>query len=161
MHYTVTSNGSRYFEITDYRNQLIGKLEYTFWWPAKAKITVLDSYEYSALPTGFWRNSIGIFKNDLLYARLSPDWRGSLLWFFENGRSYVFKRKSIWNAMYILMDEDQREIAYISARFNWSKFNFDYQLEINSNMYDNEADLLLPFLLIYSIRHMRMRHAAA
>jgi len=161
MHYTITNHGNRHFEIFDERGTSLGTLDYKAWWPNKAQITTISDLQYDIAPTGFWQTQIAIVKSDMMIAEIKPTWgMGLSLTFANQAHSYVFKKKVFWNNDYVLLDESGNEVARVYAEFQWRTWNFHYEIDVQPNILDKEINFMLPFLLIYSSRYMRMRHAA-
>lgn len=160
MHYTVTSRGNRHFEVANEKHETIGSLDYTTWAPNKAQIVIKNSDIYDLGPTGLLNRAKRITKNGVPYAEIKPDWRRSLLISFEDGKTYKFKRKSLWTSNYILVNEEETEIAMIHVNFKWNNLKFHYKIDVHGEVANRETDLVLPFILLYCTKYMRTRHAA-
>jgi hypothetical protein len=161
MHYTATNQNYSTLEVTNEQSGTIGRLECNTWVPKKARIIINNGNTYDVVPAGgFWRSLMSITKNGVAYAELRATPGANITLTFANGLAIIFTRKSIWSGGYIMTDNAENEIASIEANFIWRKFSYQYEMEINANMPDREADLFLPFILLYCTRYMRMRGAA-
>ncbi|HXS35897.1 MAG TPA: hypothetical protein VN721_04315 [Flavipsychrobacter sp.] len=79
MHYTVTTHNNTHLDVTNEYQEMLGTLEYTFWQPKRAHITLTDNTVYDIDPTGFWLNTMEVTKNGEEYAVIKYNWPGSHL----------------------------------------------------------------------------------
>lgn len=157
MQYTVNSSDDRHFEVSDEQRQLLGRLDYTSFLPGRARITTGDNNIYDITPDGFWQTTKAITRNGEPYAEVKPNPGNGLILSWENGPSLFFKKKSFWsNDGYLLTDEDDQELASVRGDFRWSEMTFGYTLELADSA-SPEARAILPLLLIYCIKEMRLR----
>lgn len=163
MHYTVTSQGNRQFEVFSEDNDSLGVMNFSPWrFFNKGEITTVNHLIYKIAPKGFWQTTLAITKQDMPFAEIKLKLGMRMVLSFANeNRVYYFKKKGFWNSNYILTDEDDHEIAFIEVSYNWRKWKFDYSIDVHANMLDKEANLLLPLILVLCARNMRMRQAAA
>ena len=161
MHFTVDGDGSNHFVVADDAGNLIASLHYTSWLPDKAMITVGDDLIYQLERSGFWNSGIVISKGGLEYATIETNWRGGVVISFTSGRTLLLKKKSFWGGDHVCIDESENEIADITTDFKWRTFSFFHDIYLSDNALDRESTLLLPAILTYCMKYMRMRHSAA
>ncbi len=163
MQYIVTGgSGGRYFEVSNDRQMPVGTIQFSAWWPNKADVAVNDGTAYNMAPTGFWNTGVAVTKNGAPYADLKYTFGGAISLTFENGQTFFFKKKSFWGGEYILTDREEQELATVTSEFKWSNWGFTYDIDIRTGMSDRDANnMLLPFLMIYCTKYMRMRRSAA
>ncbi len=159
MKYTATGKGNRHFEIADEQQKAVGKLDYETWSANKAKASVWGNV-YEMAPQGFWRTTIGVTRNGQPIATLKAKMGSQIVFSFDNGTTLLFKKKSLWSSSYVVLDASEREVAIIDQNFKWKGLSFNYEIEIYTNNLDSEVNTLLPFLLVYGSKYMRMRHSA-
>lgn len=161
MRYTVTIPRTLHYDISDDNLQALGTMLINVWWPMKAKIsTPSDSYEIA--PIGFWQVSREILRNGLPFARLNPKIGRGFQLSFENSPTLFIRKKSIWRSSeFVVTDYNESVVGNINVTFRLKGFNFHYDIELDTYMLDKETTAILPFLLVYSARLMRQRHAAA
>lgn len=159
MHYTVTNRSSYLIEISNDQGEHIGALEYTGRWvPDKARITTRDHNIYDIAPSGFWQTTRKMIKNGMPYAELKPTYSNGIELFFETGETLSFKKKSFWSSgSYIVTDSEGREIAAITSTLRWKTFNYHYEIETHATLANSETNTVLPFIMVYCSRYLRMR----
>jgi hypothetical protein len=162
MQYTVKNKSSRNFEIFDGHMQSLGTLQYTTWLNNKAHALTSDNNSYHIAPANFWNSSTLVTKNGAPYAEMKYNWKLRLTISFQNGKSYVLKQKSVWRSSeHILVDNNtQQTIAAVVTSFKLRKMNFEYLVEVFDNDLSKEDNLVLPFLLLFFTKSLRVRHSA-
>ncbi len=160
MKYLASGTGNRHFEIVDERQKAAGTLDYTTWFPNKAKVTTGDGNIYEMAPQGFWRTTIGMTKNGLPFAALKAKMGSQIVLSFEQGITLLFKRKSLWNSNYVVVDSQEQEVAFIQPDFKWKNLSFNYEIDIYANNLDRDINAILPLVLVYCNKYIRMRHSA-
>lgn len=161
MLFTVNNRSSRYFEIQNEQGDNLGAIEFDNWRFHRAVITTVDNNIYKLVPVGFWQTTTAVTKNDFPFAQMKSNMRGGLTLTFENGLSFIFKRKGILRSEYVLVNNEGTDIvATVQAIYRWRKFSFEYTVELHSGMHDREYSLYMPFLLVYCARYIQMRQAA-
>ena len=147
MRYTTTGSNDRHLEIINERQQFIGRLDHTSWFPIdKLQITTADNIVYNIDKQGFWRVKMLISRGDVTVAEITYNWRDGFVISFENGRKLVFRRKSIWQVNFSLVDESLQELATIETRFKWRGFMYSYDIDIPDNMLDRKQ---ISYCLLY------------
>ena len=162
MHYNITSKGNRFYEAFNESNNVVATLEYETWATRKAKISVAAGFTYQLAGVGFWQTRISVTKGDIAFAEIKPVLgRGFQLTFSGTAQSFMFKKKSTFSTDYKVIDDYDTEMATVDVNFKWKSLSYEYEVEVNNNTLDNEINLMLPLLLVYCSRYMRMRQSAA
>ncbi|XZF14326.1 hypothetical protein ACTHGU_21300 [Chitinophagaceae bacterium MMS25-I14] len=160
MQYTATTRNSRYFEVTDEWQNLIGTLQYNIWLVSQAQIVTIDNNQYDIASTGFWQTKKTVTRNGIDYAELKANMGNGISIDFANGQSLLFKRKSQWsNGEYVLLDDAGNKIATMEANFSWSSFTYNYSIATDATMPDRESNTVLPMIMVYCAKYIRMRGA--
>lgn len=159
MHYSVKRRNG-VFELEDERGQVLGVMSYGRWWPMRAEIVLSDRATYRLEPAGFWQTRIQVDKAGATFAEIQPLLgRGFRLSFASDPQSYLFRKRSLWNMDYGLLDEQDQEIAQVMADFNWKILKYEYRVEVLCPIADSEISQLLPLLLAYTAGYYRTRGA--
>jgi hypothetical protein len=160
MRYTITKHNYTTYEVNNERGQSLGTIKFNAWAVAKAKITTANA-EYDIYAPDFWQVKKEITRNGVHFATIAPKvWKGLEIT-FENRATLLFKKKSVWGSNeYILVDENGSTFATLNAQFSWSTWGFEYDIEIHDNMLDTELASVMPFIMFYSNRYMRIRRSA-
>ena len=124
--------------------------------PYQATITMADNNVFQLSRAGFWLMVVTVTKNDMPFGEIKPVLGQGLAITFGNSlHPYRFKRKSIWQNTYALLDQNGYEVAVIYANYVWRKWAFEYEIEMINSL--PEADLLVPLLMAYCARYIRLR----
>lgn len=162
MHYSITIKGNRFYEAFNEFNKAGATLEYDTWSTRRAKISVAAGHIYELAAVGFWQTKISVTKGDIAFAEIQPVLgRGFRLTFSGTAQSFMFKKKGMFSTDYKVVDDYDAEMATVDVYFKWKSLSYEYEVEINYNTLDNEINLMLPLLLVYCSRYMRMRQSAA
>ncbi|MCB9046068.1 MAG: hypothetical protein H6550_08000 [Chitinophagales bacterium] len=162
MQYTVNSRGYNHFEVFNEQDDPVGTLDINSWWMHKASIATAAGMNYAVAPKGFWQTTFTISRYDVEFVSIKARLGGRVHISFANeNRGYTFRQKSFWGRTFAIYDEDGHEIAEIESGFNWRKWNYNYTIDVHGNTLDKEANQLLPFLMIYCARYIRIRRSAA
>jgi hypothetical protein len=156
MQYTSLSRNGRHLDLMNEEQITIGTMDFGYFQYHTADIAVVDHNTYRIAPVSFWNLSMEIVKNGVPFGLISYNW-GVLDIKLENGRTLYFRRKSFWNNNYIVHDEQGNEVALLDTGFRWKDLSYFYAIDVYPNALDKETNLLLPFVLIYSTRYLRMR----
>lgn len=160
MHYTIINKTSRRFEILNDHQQLLGHLEYASWFFTKAQILTTDNNSYNIAPANFWGMRMTITKNGMPYAELKYGFMGQVT-LTLNGKPFLFKRKSIWRASEYALLSGEQEIAKVLTTFKLKKMSYNYEVDVQDGVFSKEDSVLLPFLLLFCVKSLQRRHAAA
>jgi len=161
MQYAIIQSSKR-LEINNERAQHIGIVEFDTWRPAKVHYTSADNSIYQTASVGFWGSKIAISKNGEAYAEIEMKMRKGFIISFINGPTYTFRKKGFWNASeYIVIDNADSPVATIRSYFRWKIFKYQHDIDINESMLSKEVNDVMPFLIVYCLRLLRVRQAAA
>lgn len=121
--------------------------ENSFMFKAEIRIANADSYEVKQV--GFWGTTIVVTKGDIEIANLKMNWSGQIIFTYQDGQEYILKTKGTFNSKYILENREQETLLQFDPKFNWSKFDYSYEI-----FYDKKPkDLLLIMLGIYAANY--------
>lgn len=162
MHYSATSTGYRFFEVFNDLNDSLGTIQYKTWQPNQAQATTANRVMYSIAPTGFWRTTITVYKENIPFAEIKPVLgKGLKITFASSAVPFLIKSRTFFSTDLIMIDESDQKLATVLSRFKWRKFRYDYEIEVYPNMLDTETNVILPLILVYCARLIQMRRAAA
>jgi len=147
--YKANSTNSRNFILT-MDNVNIGELKYTKWYSFNAEIVLANNSLFQLIPKGFWDSKIELLKGEKTLLVFEMGWKGIVIHSHLNGseKKYLLKLKGLLSSTYILIDTAEKELLAVDANFNWSKLNFDFNLETSNEFdnFDNKELLLLTTL---------------
>ena len=133
------------FQLTDH-GQHLGELIYENLFFLKAEIKLTNSAQYEIAPVGIFGTSIAVTKNGTEIANLKMNWRGQIVFTFQDGQEFVLKAKGIFHNKYILENKDGEMLMQFEPKFNWSKFHYNYDIADNKD----SQDILLVLLGVYA-----------
>jgi hypothetical protein len=77
----------------------------------KAEIKLTNSDLYEVYPVGIFGTSITVTKNGTEIANLKMNWRGQIVFSFQDGQEFVLKAKGIFfHNKYILENKDEEKL---------------------------------------------------
>jgi len=133
------------FQLTD-NEQLLGQLTYKNLFSYNAEITITNSDSYEINPVGFFGTSITVTKNEMEVANLKMNWKGHIVMSFQNGQEFIFKVKDGFHEKYVVENKEGEKIIQFEPKFNWSKFDYNYEI-----LYDKKPqDILFVLLGVYT-----------
>lgn len=162
MHFSAISTGYRFFELFNDLNDSLGTIQYKTWQPNQAQATTANGIVYTIAPTGFWRTTVTVYKENIPIAEIKPVLgKGLKVTFASSAIPFSIKNRTLFSTDLVVVDESYQKLAMIISRFKWRKFRNDYEIEILPNMLDTETNVILPLILVYCARLIQMRRAAA
>jgi len=141
------STDRKTFQLTE-NGQQLGELTYENLFSfLKAEIKLTNSDLYEVNPAGVFGTSIIVTKNGIEIANLKMNWRGQIVFSFQEGQELVLKAKGIFfHNKYILENKDEEKLIQFDPKFNWSKFDYNYDIT-----YDKKPqNILLVLLGVYA-----------
>lgn len=142
------STDKKTFQLTD-NGQQLGELIYESLFSHKAEIKLTNSDSYNIKSVGIFGTSINVTKNGTEIANLKMNWHGQIVIAFQVEKEYVFKAKGVFLNKYIVADKDNQMLILLDPQFNWSKFNYNYNIS-----YDKKPqDILLVLLSVYAANY--------
>lgn len=139
------STDKKTFQLTD-NGQLLGELVYENLFFMKAEIRLPNSEPYKITSVGFFGTSISITKNGAEIVNLKMNWRGQIVFAFQDGQELVLKAKGLFNSKFIIENIDEEMLIQFDPQFNWSKFQYNYDITYN----EKPKDILLVLLGVYA-----------
>lgn len=163
MQYTINNTSRNHYEVFDEHNRPAGQIRFNGWMPNKATITTADGTVYQVSGKGFWQIAKLIVKNGIEYGEVRPKFGVGFELSFEAGQHFILKRKKMFSLSTFVLSEGETntEIASVQSHFSWSKFAYQYQVDVHAALYDTELNKLMPLLLVYLARLQRTQQAAA
>ena len=126
--------------------QPLGELIYENLFFLKAEIKLTNSEIYVVKPVGIFGSSITVTKNGMEIANLKMNWRGQIVFTFQDGQEFVLKAKGMFNSKYIIENKDEEKLIQFDPKFNWRKFHYNYDIT-----YDKKPqDILFVLLGVYA-----------
>jgi hypothetical protein len=151
------------YTVTDELQNEIGTISYSGWRPSSARITAADHHIYDLNTVGFWQQTIEVLRDGIPYASMKLRvGMGMLVTLtFDNGQSFYFKRKEFWSGLQKVTNDEDLEVAVIDNYYRWKKWAFEYELDLKIRPSDPDMYVVLPLLLLYASRLIRIRRGAA
>lgn len=142
------STDKKTFQLTE-NGHLLGELVYENLFSHKAGIRVAHTVFYDLNPIGIFGTSIAVEKNGAQIASLAMNWRGQIVFSFQNGEEFLFKATGLFSSKYIIENKDGEKLLLLDPRFNWSQFSYNYNIS-----YDKKPqDILLVLLGVYAANY--------
>lgn len=126
--------------------QLLGELIYKNLFSLKAEIKLQNSELYEIKPVGFFGTSITVTKNGAEIANLKMNWRGHIVFTFQDEQEFVLKAKGMFYNKYVIENKDEEKLLQFDPKFNWSKFDYNYDISYEKK----PQDILLILLGVYA-----------
>jgi hypothetical protein len=128
----------------------LGELVYKNLFFLKAEIKFANAELYEIKPVGFLGTSITVSKKGTEMANLKMNWRGEIVFTFHDGQEFVLKAKGTFNNKYIIENKDKEKLIQFDPKFNWSKFQYNYDIS-----YDKKPlDILFVLLGVYASNYL-------
>ena len=141
----VECTDNKTFQLID-NGRLLGQLTYKNLFSYNAEITLTNSDCYEIKPVGFFGTSIIVTKNETEIANLQMNWKGQIVVTFQDGQEFVFKAKVGFHNKYVIENKAEEKLIQFDPKFNWGKFNYNYDIS-----YDKKPeDILFVLLGIYA-----------
>lgn len=139
------STDKKTFQLTD-NGQQLGELHYDSLFSHKAQIKLTNTDTYDIKPVGVFGTSIAVTKNGAEIANLKMNWRGQIVFAFQDGQEYLFKAKGAFLNKYTVDNKDGENLILLDPKFDWGKFNYNYDIA-----YDQKPqDILFVLLSVYA-----------
>ena len=139
------STDKKTFQLSE-NGQLLGELIYESLFSHKAEIKLTNSDLYEVKPVGVFSTSITVTKNGREIANLKMNWRGQIVFSFQDGQEFVFKAKGTFHNKYIIENKDEEKLIQFDPKFNWSKFDYNYDITYDKKL----QDILFVLLGVYA-----------
>ncbi|MES2776532.1 MAG: hypothetical protein V4722_20310 [Bacteroidota bacterium] len=142
------STDRKTFQLID-DGQLLGELIYENMFLFKAEIRLANAELYEIKQVGFFGTSMIVTKDGAEIANLQMNWRGQIVFSFQDGREYVLKAKGIFYNKYIIENKDEVKLIQFDPKFNWSKFQHNYNISYD----EKPQDILFVLLGVYAANY--------
>jgi len=147
------STDRKTFHLTE-NGQLLGELIYKNLFLHTAEIRLPNSDLYEIGPVGIFGTSIMVKKRGTEIVKLSMNWRGQIVFAFRDGQEFVFKAKGVFHNKYVIESNDEQQLLQFDPEFNWSRFNYNYDITFGKKPQDTLFVLLGVYASNYYIASM-------
>ncbi|PWJ39980.1 hypothetical protein [Sediminitomix flava] len=141
---STSSNGS----FTFYNNGVsISSLQFIKWYSKEAEIKYLDS-TIKIMQDGFWGTKYKIEKDEQNVGKITMNWKSDFLLEFntsEKSLNYTLKCKGFAKTRFELHDDKGNIIIILHSNMNWKKFNYNYEVEVNTITDDYDINELISY----------------
>lgn len=114
------------FQLSE-NDTVLGNLFYEKWYSFNAKIET-DNQSYDCLFKGIWGTELQVLKDNTVVGTFKTNWLGKIVAEFD-GKKYLLTAKGFLKYHYVLLDENEQEIAAFRPDFSINKFRYDYTVE--------------------------------
>lgn len=143
----ISSSGKGNFKLIKNDDEIC-ELAYTNWFSEKAQ-TALNGNNIVIKPKNIWTSKVDIFKNESQIGDITFNLRGHMVIRLEkpNGKefNYLLKNKAKWKLRFEVFNESDIQQFSLTSVNNWTKLNYDYDVELA----DYNSEFEIEELLIY------------
>lgn len=143
----VSSSGKGNFKLTK-NDKEICELVYSNWFSDEAK-TVLNGNNIEIKPKNIWTSKVDIYKNDNNIGDITFNLKSQMIIRLENPNrkefNFVLKNRSKYRVKFEVYNESKTLQFSLNSVNNWSKLNYDYNIELA----DFNSEFELNELLVY------------
>lgn len=147
------STDKKTFQLTA-DGELLGELIYEDRFFLSASIRLASGELYEIKPQGFFGTSITVTKHGIEIANLKMNWRGQIVFSFQDGQEYLLRAKGTFQDKYIIETREKEKLVELDPKFNWSKFNYNYNISCNKEPQNSLFVLLGIYASNYYIASM-------
>ena len=160
--YRANSTNAQNFSLT-FHNEKIGELIYKKWYTFDADILMADGKLYQLEPKGFWDSKIELKDVTDTLLEFKMGWKGIVIkTYFDNREShFLLKLKGLLSSKFILLDNTNTELMVAETEFNWSKLNFDYNIETTQQFDSFAHQQLLLLTILHCINYFMISFVSA
>jgi hypothetical protein len=134
------------------KNEVKGTLTYKSTFKTSADINTIKDGDHSLKWFfAFWVAKFKITQNDRETIKLKMYWNGDFLITMENGIEYKFVSKGFIKKRIFLVNQESKQLIEISQKYNWKRWNFNYEFE-NS---ENPQIYLLSLIAVYALNYQQ------
>lgn len=131
-------------------NTTVLELKYKNWFASSA-ITQFNNTQIEIKPKNIWGSKFDIYKNEVDKGDIIFNWKGNVIIRLndsaDNEQSWLLKSKGILKQTFQLSNEKDELLVVFKPSMNWSKLNFNYEIDL---LDDNIMDKELIELILYS-----------
>jgi hypothetical protein len=139
------STNRKTFQLTENR-QVLGELIYESLLSLKAEIKLPNSDVYEIEHVGIFDTSINVTKNGVEIAKLEMNWRGQIVFNFQDGQEFILKAKGFLGNKFVLENINEEKLIQLDPQLNWKKLNYNYDITFEKE----QNDILLILLGVYA-----------
>ena len=143
----ISSSGKGNFKLKQ-EDKEICELVYNNWFSGKAR-TVINGNNIEIKPKNIWTSKVDIYKNETAIGDITFNLKGQMVIRLEKSDgtecNYVLKNMAKWKLKFEVLNESEKLQFSLNSVNNWSKLNYDYDVEMAD--FDTEFDI--EELLVY------------
>lgn len=144
-----STSGKGNFKI-EKNNKTVLELKYKNWFSSSA-LTEFNNTPIEIKAKNIWGNKFDIYKNKIDKGDIIFNWKGDVIIRLtdsdNNEQLWLLKSKGLLKQTFQLSNENGELMIVFKSSMNWSKFNFNYEIEfLNEDLKDSE----LIELILYS-----------
>ncbi len=128
---TLTSNRGDFILYED--QEPILTMKRSGWFSAASEMAYLDNL-IEIKPRNIWWRKFDIFENGRIVGELLIPSRGKMEINIEGANykrfHFLLRKKGFWNSRFELYKDRKDLLLTLHAKFNWSRLNFDFNVEI-------------------------------
>ncbi|MHC1778493.1 MAG: hypothetical protein AB9834_24035 [Lentimicrobium sp.] len=140
-----------------------GRLEYKNRYSSKASLTDPERHVYQIVPANFWKTVFEVRDHSGTIITIRRKWNGYAVvetHFGAGDREYIFRHRGLFNSRYLLTDKDDRDMLVVRTKFIWTKFRYNYHIEVSDSFRRLPRYLLITTLMVYLCREYISRQAS-
>lgn len=146
------STDGRRFKLID-KGQPLGEIIYNNAFTLKAEIYLTDGDRYKIAPKGIFGTSVTLTKNEVEVATFVMNWSGHIVITIPNRDEFIFRLNGFFSNKYILENKEHEQLIQLEFNFIWRKLQYQYNITCNVEYQNNEENILLLLLCIYSVNY--------
>ena len=141
------------YEILE-NNEVKGTLKYKSLFQASADFhTVNDGNHSLKWFFGFLVAKFKITQNDRETIKLKMNFRGHFSIITENGIEYKLISSGFFNRRTFIENQESNELIEISQKYNWKRWNYDYEIANSETPPNNLLSLIAVYALNYQQKY--------
>jgi len=141
----ISSSGKGDFKLYE-KDQEVYELDYTNWFTGRAT-ALYKGNSIELKPKNIWTSKVAIFKNDREIGDITFTLKGHMIIRTEKQNredcSYVLKNVGNWKLRFELYDEADVLLLTMTSINNWTKLNYDYDIEFAEATLEMDVQELL------------------
>ena len=141
----ISTSGKGNFKIERDSVEIL-ELVYQNWFSSTAS-TTYNKTEIEIKSKNVWGSKFDIFKNQIDKGDIIFNWKGDIIIRLidqsNNESSWLLKSKGFWKQQFELSDENDNLVCILRPNMNWSKLNYNYEIEYFLDTIDQEMIIQL------------------
>lgn len=148
-----SSHDSRQFTLQDDATN-IGTLVYPKWYSLTADIEIGGLPKYKVGPKDIWGTTMELKEGDAVLVKLKINWKGNaVVHLLPTEQKFELQQRGLLKSSFVLTDSEGNELMFLKPNFQWTKLNYDYQIETTDIFKKMKQQHLLVFASIHYINY--------